>query len=75
MCAWRKSLISHDHNRVISFVISSDGTTFTTLKDVCKRSQTLKKEREGNLKDNEETNLAGAIDPAALARRDYQRII
>lgn len=31
ICAWRKSLISHDHNRVISFVIPSDGSTFPPL--------------------------------------------
>lgn len=36
---------------------------------------TLEKERAGDLKDNEETNLSGAIDPAALERKDYQRII
>lgn len=49
-----------------------------TLKDVCKCigvSQALQKKSASDLKDNEETILAGAIDPAALERRDYQRII
>lgn len=56
---------------VISSVISSlrQPYSFCTLKGVCSRiriAQALQKKRLHYLKDNEETILAGAIDPTVL---------